>query len=82
MPARLFEKNVGDTIITPTCLIVVDSIRVVQDSVIMNRLGPEYVAYAPLLKVRDLYDPTLVQVPVMRIASTSLSAARASTFPR
>ncbi|MBK9759115.1 MAG: cytochrome c biogenesis protein CcsA [Flavobacteriales bacterium] len=58
MPARLFEKNVGDTIITPTCLIVVDSIRVVQDSVIMNRLGPEYVAYAPLLKVRDLYDPT------------------------
>ncbi len=58
MPARLFEKNVGDTILTPTCVIVVDSIRAVRDSVIMRRLGPEYVAYAPVLKVRDLYDPT------------------------
>ncbi|MBP7513374.1 MAG: cytochrome c biogenesis protein CcsA [Flavobacteriales bacterium] len=58
MPPRLFEKNVGDTILTPTCVIVVDSIRAVRDSVIMRRLGPEYVAYAPVLKVRDLYDPT------------------------
>jgi cytochrome c-type biogenesis protein CcmF len=58
MPARLFEKQVGDTIITPTCVIVVDSIRAVRDSVIMTKLGPEYVAYAPVLKVRDLYDVT------------------------
>ncbi len=58
MPPRLFEKSVGDTIITPTCLIVVDSVRAVRDSVIARRLGPEFVAYAPILKVRDLYDPT------------------------
>lgn len=58
MPPQLFEKNVGDTILTPTCVIVVDSIRTVRDSVITNRLGPEFVAYAPVLKVRDLYDPT------------------------
>lgn len=58
MPARLFEKSIGDTIITPTCLIVVDSVRTVRDSVIVSRLGPEYVAYMPILKVRDLYDPT------------------------
>jgi len=58
MPARLYEKNVGDTIITPTCVIVVDSVRTVRDSVIVRKLGPEYVAYAPVLKVRDLYDPT------------------------
>ena len=58
MPPRLFEKSVGDTIITPTCVIVVDSIRIVRDSVIVRKLGPEFVAYAPVLKVRDLYDPT------------------------
>ncbi len=58
MPPRLFEKSVGDTIITATCVIVVDSVRAVRDSVIMRKLGPEYVAYAPVLKVRDLYDPS------------------------
>jgi len=58
MPPRLFEKSVGDTIITSTCVIVVDSIRTVRDSVIVRKLGPEYVAYAPVLKVRDLYDPS------------------------
>jgi len=58
MPPRLFEKSAGDTIVTPTCLIVVDSVRAVRDSVIARRLGPEFVAYAPVLKVRDLYDVT------------------------
>ncbi len=58
MPPELFDGHVGDTIVTPTCVIVVDSIRTVRDSVITRRLGPEFVAYAPVLKVRDLYDPT------------------------
>ncbi|MCB0757338.1 MAG: cytochrome c biogenesis protein CcsA [Flavobacteriales bacterium] len=56
MPARLYEKNVGDTIITPTCVILIDSIRTVQDSVTISRLGPDFTVYILDMRVRDLYD--------------------------
>ncbi len=58
MPPHLYEKNIGDTIITPTCVIVLDSLRAIRDSTTIARLGPEYTAFAPVIKVRDLYDPT------------------------
>lgn len=56
MPARLYEKNVGDTIVTPTCLIVIDSIRTLRDSVTIARLGPDFTVYILNMRVRDLYD--------------------------
>jgi len=58
MPPNLIEKNVGDTIITSTCVIVLDSVRTMRDSVTIKHLGPEYFVYVVSLKVRDLYDPT------------------------
>lgn len=57
MPSRKFELTIGDTLRTPTCLITMDSIRAVRDSVVMARLGPEYTAFVPALKVRDIQDP-------------------------
>jgi cytochrome c-type biogenesis protein CcmF len=56
MPARLYEKNVGDTIVTPMCVILIDSIRTVRDSVTMARLGPDFTVYVLNMRVRDLYD--------------------------
>ncbi|MBP9161501.1 MAG: cytochrome c biogenesis protein CcsA, partial [Flavobacteriales bacterium] len=56
MPARLYEKNVGDTIVTPTCVILIDSIRTVRDSVTLARLGPDFTVYILNMRVRDLYD--------------------------
>ena len=56
MPERLYEKAIGDTIITPTCLILLDSLRAVRDSVTLRVLGPEYTVYALRMRVRDLYD--------------------------
>lgn len=58
MPPELEEANLGDTIWASTCVIVVDSIRTVRDSVISQRLGPDFVAYQPILNVRDRFDPT------------------------
>lgn len=56
MPARLYEKNVHDTIVTPTCVILIDSIRTVRDSVTMAKLGPDFTVYVLNMRVRDLYD--------------------------
>jgi cytochrome c-type biogenesis protein CcmF len=56
MPARLYEKNVHDTIVTPTCVILIDSIRTVRDSVTLARLGPDFTVYILDMRVRDLYD--------------------------
>lgn len=56
MPSRLYEKAVGDTIVTPTCVILIDSIRAVQDSVTKARLGPDFTVYFLDMRVRDLYD--------------------------
>lgn len=56
MPPRLYEKNLGDTIVTPACLILIDSLRTVRDSVTLRMLGPDYLVYALRMRVRDLYD--------------------------
>jgi cytochrome c-type biogenesis protein CcmF len=57
MPARLFEKELGDTIVTPTSVIVMDSLRTVRDSVTISRLGPDFTVYMLRMRVRDLYVP-------------------------
>ena len=56
MPERTYEKSVGDTIVTPTCVILIDSIRTVRDSVTLARLGPDFTVYILNMRVRDLYD--------------------------
>lgn len=56
MPSRLYEKSVGDTIVTPVCVILIDSIRTVRDSVTVTRLGSDFTVYVLNMRVRDLYD--------------------------
>ncbi|HRN38414.1 MAG TPA: hypothetical protein PLL18_16025, partial [Flavobacteriales bacterium] len=56
MPERLYEKSIGDTIVTPTCLVLLDSVRSVRDSVTIARLGPDFTVYVLDMRVRDLYD--------------------------
>lgn len=56
MPSRLYEKNIGDTIVTPTCIVLLDSVRAVRDSVTITRLGPDFTVYVLDMRVRDLYD--------------------------
>ncbi len=57
MPPRLYDKTLGDTIVTPTSVIVMDSLRTVRDSVTITRLGPDYTVYLLRMRVRDLYIP-------------------------
>ncbi len=57
MPDRLYEKHVGDSIITPTAMAIIDSVYVVKDSVTKAMLGDQYTVYAAQLRVRDLYQP-------------------------
>jgi cytochrome c-type biogenesis protein CcmF len=56
MPPRTYKKQLGDTIVTPTSLVLLDSVKVVRDSVTLAMLGPEYTVYALRMRVRDLYD--------------------------
>ena len=58
MPARLYEKHVGESIVTPTCIIRLDSLKAVRDSVTMAVLGPEFTAYSLQITVCDVYDST------------------------
>jgi cytochrome c-type biogenesis protein CcmF len=55
MPDRLYEKMVGDTIITPTSMVIIDSLFTVRDSVTRSMLGDRYTVYSVKLRVRDLY---------------------------
>lgn len=55
MPERLCNKQVGDTIITPTALAIIDSVTIVQDSVTKKMLGERFTVYAAHLRIRDLY---------------------------
>jgi cytochrome c-type biogenesis protein CcmF len=55
MPDRLYDKQVGDTIITPTAMAIIDSVYTVRDSVTKEMLGERYTVYAAALRVRDLY---------------------------
>ncbi|MBK7241947.1 MAG: hypothetical protein IPI00_17750 [Flavobacteriales bacterium] len=55
MPDRLYEKSVGDSIVTPTALAIIDSVYVVRDSSTKQMLGEQFTVHAIKLRVRDLY---------------------------
>jgi len=57
MPDRLYEKHVGDTIITPTSVVIIDSVYTVRDSATKAMLGEQYTVFAAMLRIRDLYNP-------------------------
>ena len=56
MPPQRYDKQVGDTIITPFCVVLIDSVRAVRDSMTIVRLGPEFTVHLLHMRVRDLYD--------------------------
>jgi cytochrome c-type biogenesis protein CcmF len=55
MPDRLYDKTVGDTIVTPTAIAIIDSVFVMRDSTTRRMLGERYTVYAAQIRVRDLY---------------------------
>ncbi|MBP6573932.1 MAG: cytochrome c biogenesis protein CcsA [Flavobacteriales bacterium] len=56
MPPRHYGRNVGDTLVTPTSVAIIDSVRSVRDSMTMKMLGPEFDVKVAYLRIRDLYD--------------------------
>lgn len=57
MPDRPYEKQVGDTVVTPTSVVIIDSLYTVRDSATKAMLGERYTVYAAMLRIRDLYNP-------------------------
>jgi cytochrome c-type biogenesis protein CcmF len=55
MPDRLYEKTIGDTIVTPSSIVIIDSVYTVRDSATKSMLGERYTVYAAKLRIRDLY---------------------------
>lgn len=55
MPDRLSEKTLGDTLVTPNSVVIIDSVYVVRDSVTVAMLGDRFTVYAAKLRIRDLY---------------------------
>jgi cytochrome c-type biogenesis protein CcmF len=55
MPDRLYEKTIGDTIVTPSSIVIIDSVYTVSDSATKAMLGERYTVYAAKLRIRDLY---------------------------
>ena len=57
MPNRRYDKQVGDTIVTPTSVVVIDSLYIMQDSTTKAMLGDRFTVHAAALRIRDLYNP-------------------------
>jgi len=57
MPKRKYEKQVGDTIVTPTSFVVIDSVYIMRDSATKAMLGDRFTVHAAALRIRDLYTP-------------------------
>ncbi len=57
MPKRRYDKQVGDTIVTPTSLMIIDSVYTVRDSATKAMLGEKFTVHAAALRIRDLYSP-------------------------
>lgn len=56
MPPRYYGRNEGDTLVTPTSVAIIDSVRTVRDSMTLAMLGTEFDVKVAYLRVRDLYD--------------------------
>jgi len=80
MPDRLYDKVVGDTIITPTAMAIVDSVTMVADSVVKQRLGDRFVVYTAHIRVRDLYqrDRWFLAEPIVIYADGQPVAGKAA----
>jgi len=83
MPDRLYEKQVGDTIITPSALAIIDSVSTVKDSVTRQMLGERYTVYAVHLRVRDLYqrDRWFEARPLVIYSEGQVVAGKAAELP-
>lgn len=57
MPNRRYEKQAGDSIVTPTSLVIIDSVYTIQDSATKAMLGDRFTVRAAALRIRDLYEP-------------------------
>lgn len=57
MPNRRYDKQVGDTIVTPTSVVIIDSVYTVRDSATKAMLGDKFTVHAAALRIRDLYNP-------------------------
>ena len=57
MPNRRYEKQAGDSIVTPTSLVIIDSVYALRDSATLAMLGDRFSVRAAALRVRDRYDP-------------------------
>jgi len=56
MPPRVYEKSFGDTIVTPTAVIILDSLKIVKDSITAELMSPEHTVVLLQVRVRELYD--------------------------
>lgn len=55
MPDRRYDKVLGDTIVTPTSVAIIDSVYIKRDSLTLAMLGEAFTVYAVDLRIRDLY---------------------------
>ncbi|MBK9765307.1 MAG: hypothetical protein IPO87_18710 [Flavobacteriales bacterium] len=73
----------GDTIITPSALAIIDSVSTVKDSVTRQMLGERYTVYAVHLRVRDLYqrDRWFEARPLVIYSEGQVVAGKAAELP-
>lgn len=57
MPNRRYDKQAGDTIVTPTSVVIIDSLFTMKDSATRAMLGERFTVHAAALRIRDLYNP-------------------------
>lgn len=57
MPARVYEKGIGDTIMAPAGIVFLQSVEQVRDSVDLKELDPSIEVHKFNLRVQDIYNP-------------------------
>ncbi|MDX9750523.1 MAG: cytochrome c biogenesis protein CcsA [Flavobacteriales bacterium] len=83
MPDRRYDKMVGDTIVTPTSVAIIDSVYVKRDSTTLAMLGDAFTVYAMDLRIRDLYrsDRWFTASPVVVYANGEPVAGKPGEVP-
>ena len=83
MPPRVYEKSFGDTIVTPTAVIILDSLKVVRDSLTARLMSPEHTVVLLQIRVRDLYDqsPWTRQTPMIFYKNNDVVGTRDVELP-
>lgn len=79
MPPRVYEKNVGDTIMAPACIIFIQGIDEVRDTVQLKELDPDIIVHKLTMRVQDIYDPRkaweINPVIVTKLGETAMTMA-------